>query len=128
MVKANSIIARKNIQAFITNNFNYEEWLINHGETLPHTFESVRPALISSFESYLKGDNRLGKVSNNTLFYEWMSGLPSYFEADDIFLGCEAAINSLGDILEQTPGERSKYNEMEAEKTLCTLIYRELTR
>lgn len=56
-------------------------------------------------------------------FVDWLSGLPTTFDAG--WWWNESAVEILGDILEETEEERSKYSEADAERLLSYLVYRE---
>lgn len=121
MIKTNSLKARNNIKNFILNNFNFED----HPE-VKNDFNEVKTVILDSFKNYISESDKDRSLSS--VFYDWGSGLPDVLSFDDVFLGYNAAINVLGDILEETENEKTKYTESEAEKLLCSLIYRELTR
>lgn len=121
MIKSNSLTARNNIKKFILNNFNFED----HPE-VKKDFNEVKTVILKSFNNYISESDKTRPLSS--VFYDWGSGLPNVLSFDDVFLGCDAAINVLGDILEETESEKKKYTESEAEKTLCNLIYRELVK
>lgn len=78
------------------------------------------------YNEYLKNNNRC-KLATSEIFYYWMSGLPTACRvSDDIFLS--SAIDFLGDLLEQTSEERNKFDNEQAEKTACNIIFREITK
>lgn len=67
-------------------------------------------------------------IRKSTLFdaFEyWCSGLPYLLNTADYYCH-NSAINILGDILEETEEERSRFSELEAEKELTYLIFREI--
>lgn len=57
-------------------------------------------------------------------FEHWCYGLPSLLETGDYVLG--DGIKVLGDILEETEEERSRFSELEAEKKITYLIFKEI--
>ena len=59
-------------------------------------------------------------------FRDWLQGLPSIFDPMYYYKG--SAVQVLGDILEETEEERSKYTESDAEEMLTKLIYREIRK
>ena len=128
-LKTNSKQARENLKKWIIDNFNFEEYLNNTGKELEKDFSKVSSAIIDTFnsEKYYSNSYAIAHgIAPSKMFYDWMSGLPTMLSSDDIFL--KSAIDTLGDILEQTPQEKAKYKESDAEVTMCNLIYRELTR
>ena len=68
---------------------------------------------------------KAGRISLQDLFEDYAAGLPlgGLF---DYYL--HSAIDTLGDILEESEAEREKYSEEEAEKMLTRLIYREMIK
>lgn len=59
-------------------------------------------------------------------FICWLSGLPSTIDAG--FWYNRSAIKDLGDILEETDEERSRFTDSQAEEMLSKLIYREIMK
>ena len=60
------------------------------------------------------------------LFIEWMAGLPTILNADYYYHG--TAKDVLGEILEETQGERDRFTEPQAEEKLSRMIWGELLR
>ena len=58
-------------------------------------------------------------------FEEWCQGLPS--SLDTSYYLCKA-VKLLGDWLEESEEEKSRYSESEAEKKITYLLFRELTK
>lgn len=70
---------------------------------------------------------RAGRISEQTLFTDWLQGLPTATSlGDDIFLRDAAAL--VADLLEQTDAEKAKYSEQESEKLAAYLFYREIKK
>ena len=69
---------------------------------------------------------RVGQgLSFREAFTEWCQGLPSLI--DTAYYYCHhSAVDLVGDILEETKEERSKYSEEEAENLMTYLIYKEV--
>lgn len=123
MLKTNSKQARENIKNYIINHFNYEPY--EEGETMPETFEEIANHIMDAFhDQKVKWDKR--RLSHYQLFVDWCQGLPS--EIDTCYYYNRSAVEDLGDILEETQEERSKYTEQQAEERLTYLIYRELVK
>ena len=59
-------------------------------------------------------------------FEDWCQGLPS--SIDTCYYYNRSAINQLGDWLEESEEEKSRYSESEAEKKITYLLFRELTK
>lgn len=60
------------------------------------------------------------------MFKDWCQGLPSALNT--LYYYNVSAVDLLGDILEQTEEERSKYSESDAEELMTKLLYRELSK
>ena len=131
MLRTNSKQVTDKIKTIITDCYNdsseYYGW---DGREMATDYKGICKDILSAFEiEKVKHDMRYkaNRIGKQDLFYEWMQGLPTaFYVADDIFL--KEAVDYLGDLLEQTEKERSKYTSEQAEKTLCWLFYRELTR
>lgn len=59
------------------------------------------------------------------MFINWCAGLPSLLDTALYYCHC-SAVELVGNILEQTKEERSKYSEAEAERLMSYLIYKEV--
>lgn len=138
MLKTNCKKAIENIRAYIVNNFdgtNYEpkfdyiEKAIEdnkHGANID-IFSLVANAIYITFRNeYFKGFPRATEASEGIMFKEWCQGLPSVL--DTCYYYNRPAVDDLGDILEETEAERSKYTEDQAAEILTKLIYREIKK
>lgn len=130
MLKTNTKQARENIKSYILKNFRPEDYA---GEFTgdPQNFDDVKKFIIGIFkEEYADPCHAREKVTNFTpdvvLFTEWAQGLPLVLDCD--YYVSRSAIDDLGDILEETPEERRRFSERQAEATLTWLIFRELDR
>lgn len=56
-----------------------------------------------------------------TMLYDWFNGLPSVLDTA-CYLYNGSAVEMMGDWLEQTESERSKYTELEAERKVNYLL------
>ena len=129
MIKTNSKIFRENLKKYIVGCFNFEQYTEDTGKTLEHSFDSVKVAILESFnkEKYYSNSYALAHgVRPSTMFRDWCCGLPTYLICDDFVLG--NAVETLGNLLEQTETEKARYSEMDSMNLLIDLIYRELTR
>lgn len=59
-------------------------------------------------------------------FAYWIGGLPGVL--NPAYMYQESAVDTLGDILEQTTAERRKYSEQQSEQTMTYLIYNSVRR
>ena len=121
MLKTNSKKARENLRAYIMNNENTEEY----AETACNTFEEVAAAIYADFDRVTNIPINRG-LSLQDRFCEYAAGLPGIL--DTCYYYNRSAVDDLGDILEETPEERAKYSEEDAEKLLSYLIYREIEK
>ena len=138
MLKTNCKKAIENIKAYIISGFggtNYEskfdyiEKAIEdnkHGANID-IFSLVANAIYITFRNeYLKGFPRATEVSKGIIFKEWCQGLPPIL--DTCYYYNRPAVDDLGNILEATEAERSKYTEDQAAEILTKLIYREIKK
>ena len=125
MIRTNSKQARENVKNYIQAHFDG----CNYGIETPETFEEVAKIINETFEKekYYSNDyaRRCG-LSRLEVFIDWCAGLPSIL--DTCYYYNRSAVDDLGEILEQTEDERSKYKESDAERLLSTLIYREIEK
>lgn len=123
MLRTNSKKARENIRAYIINHFdgtNYD---------LPETndFSEIANYIYNTFKSEkYYSDNYMMKnrISEQTSFTDWCSGLPSIL--DTCYYYNRSAVDDLGAILEESENEKARYTEEKAENLLTYLIYREI--
>lgn len=120
MVKANSKIARQAIRAYIMDGFGGE----NYGIEAPETFEETARVILEIFRREYRHSWEILHRSERESFVEYCAGLPSIL--DTCYYYNRSAVDDLGEILQETPAERGKYSESEAERMLSLLIYREL--
>ena len=116
MLKTNSKKAIENLKAYIM-----ESWNIEQGEdqrTWPETKKAIQESfIVEAYNSkYQRQQNR------QEAFIEWLQGLPRGLGDHVLCRGQE----TLGQILEETEKEQQKYEEMESQKRLSYLIYREV--
>ena len=131
MLRTNSKQAKQNLRAYIVDNFeggnyspkyDYIYTAEEAGKPLDTVFSMVAWAVWTEFNHEKSGDHR--NISNQDLFVEWLSGLPS-LNIGDFWLGTAKA--DLADILEETESEADRFTDSEAETLLSRLIYREIT-
>lgn len=71
-------------------------------------------------------DFRYYRNNEFAAFADWCAGLPGVLNT--CYYYNRSAVDDLGAILEETSEEKARYTEEQAEKTLTTLIYRELKK
>jgi hypothetical protein len=119
MLKTNSKKAHENIRNYIIENFTPE----NYTDTPPTDYNGIAKFIYDCFiqQSFSTPEDK--RYFNNNewkAFLHWASGLPSVL--DTRYFYNRSAVEDLGNILEQTETERSKYEESAAEKLLTLLI------
>lgn len=120
MLKTNSKKARENIRSYITDNFTPDNYGRDAAEF--ENFGSIAAFILETFRS----EKRYERGPEPVVFADWCAGLPSVL--DTCYYYNRSAVKDLGDILEETETERSRYSEADAEKLLTSLIYRELLK
>lgn len=124
MVKTNSKVARENVKQFILENCT--DYNGNNFQTLKQCCIYIYNSFVDEFYAT---DKRRYINSKEYLFNEWVHGIPSghlfdYYLYKDNY----NAIDILGDILQETPTEKSLYTEENACRLLTHLIYREVEK
>ena len=123
MLRTNNKQARENVRQYIRGNVDF------YGYPGPDLFDMEEvdfPTLahmvldIFRTEKFYARNNQPESV----LFEDWTRGLPSAL--DCCYWYNRSAVDDLGDILEQTEEERSRYDEEQSGQLLTWLIYREL--
>ena len=121
MLKSNSKKAIENIRAYILEHFDCS----GYDEEAPDGFQQTAEFIMRCFyHEKVEHDKR--NLSLQSFFIEWLAGLPSVL--DSCYYYNRSAIKDVGDILEETAEERSKYSEEQACELLSTLIYREISK
>lgn len=131
MLRTNSKKVSEKIKAYIIDNFVMPSTLGYEEFTAPETNDYKKIAFIvyQAFVTEKYFDEKCRRYyghSEETAFVDWCSGLPSILDTPYYYR--VSAVDVLGDILEETETERNKFSEMEAEKMLSRLIYREIKK
>ena len=129
MLKTNSRAARENLRRYITESAG--DYLLEcaayDGKKIDlSSFHDVAAAIYETFcNEYRPGHYSRRGIPENVSFCHYAQGLPcgGLF---DYFL--HSAVKTLGDILQETDAERSRFTETDAENMLTTLIYREIKK
>lgn len=125
MLKTNSKKAKENIRNYIIDNFTAETYT----DTPPTEWHEIAVFIYDAFRSEKYNCPQDYRYYNNNewkAFLDWCQGLPSVL--DTCYYYNRSAVEDLGNILEQTIIERSRYEECEAEKLLTMLIYNEIKK
>lgn len=124
MLKTNSKKAAENIRAYIMDRFTPDGYTDNS----PQEYPEIARFILATFRHEKDLPQNFRYYQNNELaaFTDWCAGLTGVL--DTCYYYNRSAVDDLGAILEETEEEKARYTEEHAEKTLTTLIYRELTR
>lgn len=128
MLKTNSKKARENVRKYILTDADYIAERIGCDPDTLTEAEALRSVWEIFKDEYYNPihPTRRNRLNVFDLFAEWASGLA----LGGLFLYYYnvSAVQVLGDILEETEEERSKYSEEQAENLLTLLIYREVSK
>lgn len=122
MLKTNSKKARENVRAYILNNFTPEGYTDNP----PQEFPEMAAFILDTFRSEKPAIGSYSRMTESERFTDWAQGLPGVL--DTCYYYNRSAVDDLGAVLEETPEEKARYSEPQAESLLSYLIYRELVR
>lgn len=120
MLKTNSKIVKERIRNYILDN-------AYAGDYNSTDFMNWKEASLFVYNCMMeqKGcDYYFRNKTRYEMFEDWVKGLPNEFDLEFIYR--TSAVKELGDILEETEYERSKYSETDAENLLLKLIWREI--
>jgi len=127
MLRTDSKKARENVRAYIMAGYNPEFTGTGNGDEIQAgTFEEVAAVVYDCFalaEWHSETSKRFFAYNEFKAFEYWCSGLPGVIDTDYYL---SKAVDTLGDILEETETERSRYTETAAEQLLTRLIFREI--
>ena len=135
MLKSNSKQAVENIKVYVLEHFEPENYDADFWENIEKNRKNAIVALdrfsvaahyiyYCFYKEKVKYDTR--RMTEQSLFFEWCSGLPSIL--DTCYYYNRSAIDDLAVILEETEAEKAKYTEAQAEERLTYLIYREIKK
>lgn len=136
MLKSNSKKAIESIKKYVCDNVNFDTDTVNekyyyvmdlekrheNGENID-MFSVYAHALYNIMYDEVIAFSKINRSFQESFIY-WCEGLPSCFDTG--YYVNRSAVDDLGDILEQSALERSKYTESQAEKKLSSLIFREI--
>lgn len=125
MLNTNSKKAHENVRHYIMENFTPESYT----DTPPTEWHEIAEFIYKTFRSEKWNciqDYRYYNGCEHYAFVDWCSGLPSVL--DTCYYYNRSAVEDLGNILEETEQEKSRYEESTAERRLTALIYNELKK
>lgn len=124
MLKTNSKQARENVRQYIRDNTDFCGYsALKMISPRLASFPSLAIDIMNVFRTEKR--HNMNKHNEFQTFLDWTQGLPSAL--DCCYWYNRPAVDDLGDILEQTGEERSRYDEEQAGQLLTWLIYRELS-
>lgn len=111
MLRTNTKKASENIRAYIMDNFTPE----NYTDNPPKDFPEVAAFILGVFRTEKKHILTCDYYRANglTAFADWCQGLPSVL--DTCYYYNRSAVEDLGQILEETAEEKSRFSEAEAD-------------
>lgn len=121
MLKTNSKKVKEKIKNYIIELYDDEGYEVPKATTFEEMKKNIKKV---SYNEVIKYE-LMRKSTLFDAFEYWCSGLPSLLNTADYYYH-NSAINILGDILEETEEERSRFSELEAEKKLTYLIFKEI--
>ena len=125
MLRTNSKAAKANIMAYIREDWDYIAERAEYQNIPLETIENDT-ALCGFIWDIFKDEKgyEINRAGYFKAFEDWAQGL-ALGGMFDYYL--HSAVNTLGDILEETEEERSRYTEEQAERVLTNLLYREIS-
>lgn len=127
MLRTNSKQVKEAIRAYIMQ----EAVDVDNGYIAFNDLKTAAEAIKADVMRVMSGDyrNRAHNLPgwSERDFTEWAHGLPGLLDLPFIYKR-PAAVDLLGDILQETPSERARYTETQADEMLCRLIFRELDK
>lgn len=122
MLKTNSKKVTQKIKNWVIENSDFEGY-DNLPVKSPSSFADYAANLYFIFKKE-KSDPILSEQSN---FICWLAGLPASINSADYYYN-NSSVAILADILEETPEEKSKFDELEAERMMSYLIYKAIIK
>lgn len=123
MLRTNSKKAQANLEKFILDGCDFDGYDF---EKTPSTPNECMKAIYDEFvkEAYSTPSER--SQNEQEAFINWLQWLPSII--DSSYYYNVSAVETLGDILEETKEERARFSESEAESLLSYMIYRRVRK
>lgn len=121
MLKTNSKKAIANLEKFILDGCDFDGY-----DFTPSTPNECMKAIFNQFvkDAYSTPSER--SQNEQEAFINWLQWLPSII--DSSYYYNVSAVETLGDILEETKEERARFSESEAESLLSYMIYRRIKK
>lgn len=126
MLRTNSKKAMENIKNYILENFTPESYEEYADLECTADYRKACTAIMNIFNLENAPVGTYARMTERERFIDWCQGLPSIL--DTCYYYNRSAVDDLGQILEETDTEKSKYDELEAENMLSNLLYREIKK
>lgn len=127
MLRTNSKKVKEKLINYLVKGAEDCDYIITDGVSNENILLSIASTFYKEMLGYnIHHQNILKCYYHNDLFgafEEWCSGLCS---AIDTSYYLNSAVDTLGDILEETEEERGKFSEMQAEELMTSLLFRTL--
>lgn len=120
MLKTNSKKVKEKIKDYIIELYDDEGYDVPKATTFEEMKKNIKKVWYDEVGQY----DLIRRIPIFESFKRWCYGLPSLLETCDYVLG--NGIKVLGDILEETEEERNRFGELEAEKKLTYLMFKEI--
>ena len=117
MLKTNNKKVRESIKKWIVDNYDGEGYDLEAKD-----FREICENIKSIFEKEKNSRRACWCLED---FKQWVEGLPSILNTSPLL--CDG-VDILGDILEETEEERSKYDDSQAWDLMASLIFREIDK
>lgn len=121
MLKTNSKKVKEKIKNYIIELYDDKGYDVPKATNFDEMKENIKKVSYNDVISY----ELARKSTLFAAFESWCSGLPYLLNTADYYC-YNSAIDILGDILEETEEERSRFSELEAEKKITYLIFKEI--
>ena len=137
MLRTNEKKVNAKVKNYIIENFkdfqqDQPEYKYDHLHTIASVnadnyTEVCNAILCIFFCEMLENNNRwnAGRLSRQDAFIDWCQGLPAALNCDYYL---HYAVDLLGEWLEETEEEKKKFTEIQAEKQISYILYREINR
>lgn len=119
-LKSNSKAVNEVVKAYILENFDTSNYTPDYDHVNPSNIKEVCKAILDCCN---KEKFYLSYPNTQSMLIDWMQGLPSILDTAPI-LYSGSAIDLIGNWLQQTENEKSKYDETTAEQFALYLVSR----
>ena len=121
MLRTNSKKALANLEKFILDRCDFDGY-----DFIPSTPNECIKAVYDEFVKEVFSTPSERSQNEQEAFIGWLQGLPSIIDASYYYN--ISAVETLGDILEETKEEKARFSETQAESLLSYMIYRRIRK